>query len=206
MFDFEQAKKPGRSGWVTRSITNSFLSDLLPGFNLNVTHDLWRGHGRVRHRAFRSVPPAAWTPASPISANTLPARSARSSGSAEGGRQEAGGAMRTSRATSAAVGAEGAARARSTTRRRHRSARRRPRLHRQLQLFPDAEPGRSRNQPAAGRGQNLGLNTSFSPTPFWSLSWSTQYDITHGNFEDHVVRLERDLHEWRAGFNFVRNA
>ena len=24
-------------------ITNSFLSDLLPGFNLSLTHDLWRG-------------------------------------------------------------------------------------------------------------------------------------------------------------------
>ena len=43
-------------------------------------------------------------------------------------------------------------------------------------------------------------------TPFWGLSWSTQYSITEGTFESHVVRLERDLHEWRAGFNFVRNA
>ena len=61
------------------------------------------------------------------------------------------------------------------------------------------------NQPAPPEDQNLGLTMSFSPTPFWSLSWSTQYDITGGTFESHVVRLERDLHEWRAGFNFVRN-
>jgi hypothetical protein len=54
--------------------------------------------------------------------------------------------------------------------------------------------------------QNLGLNTSFSPTPFWSVSWSTQYNITAGEFESQVVRLERELHEWRAGFNFVKNA
>ena len=53
--------------------------------------------------------------------------------------------------------------------------------------------------------QNLGLNMNFSPTPFWSLSWSTQYDITNGSFEGQVIRLERDLHEWRAGFNFVKN-
>ena len=42
-YDFEQAKMPGRTGWVTDAITNSFLSDLLPGFNLSLTHDLWRG-------------------------------------------------------------------------------------------------------------------------------------------------------------------
>src|SRR5919112_3033920 len=42
-YDFEQAKKPGRTGWVTDAITNSFLSDLLPQFTLSLTHDLWRG-------------------------------------------------------------------------------------------------------------------------------------------------------------------
>jgi hypothetical protein len=54
--------------------------------------------------------------------------------------------------------------------------------------------------------QNLGFSTNFSPTPFWSLSWSSQYNITDSEFESQVVRLERELHEWRAGFNFVRNA
>ena len=53
--------------------------------------------------------------------------------------------------------------------------------------------------------QSVNLTTNFSPTPFWGLSWSTQYNITDGTFESQVVRLERDLHEWRAGFNFVRN-
>ena len=42
-YDFEQAKKPGFTGWATQSVTNSILSDLLPGFNLSLTHDLWRG-------------------------------------------------------------------------------------------------------------------------------------------------------------------
>jgi hypothetical protein len=54
--------------------------------------------------------------------------------------------------------------------------------------------------------QSLGFSTNFSPTPFWSLSWSSQYNITDGEFESQVVRLERELHDWRAGFNFVRNA
>ena len=42
-YDFEQAKKPGRTGWATQSMTNSLLSDLLPGFNVSLTHDLFRG-------------------------------------------------------------------------------------------------------------------------------------------------------------------
>ena len=54
--------------------------------------------------------------------------------------------------------------------------------------------------------QTLGLSTIFSPTPFWAVSWQAQYTITDKRFESHVVRLERDLHEWRAAFNFVRNA
>jgi hypothetical protein len=68
----------------------------------------------------------------------------------------------------------------------------------------------SRTRPVPGvvgsDQQNLGFSTSFSPTPFWSLSWSSQFNITDSKFESQVVRLERELHEWRAGFNFVRNA
>jgi len=29
--------------------------------------------------------------------------------------------------------------------------------------------------------------------------------VTDGTFESQIIRLERELHEWRAGFNFVRN-
>jgi hypothetical protein len=42
-YDFEQAKRPGRTGWATDQVTNSLLSDLVPGFNLSLTHDLWDG-------------------------------------------------------------------------------------------------------------------------------------------------------------------
>ncbi|MEP6745248.1 MAG: hypothetical protein ABJB33_07095, partial [Gemmatimonadota bacterium] len=52
---------------------------------------------------------------------------------------------------------------------------------------------------------SLGLTTSFSPTAFWSVNWSTQYNFTDARFESQIVRLERDLHEWRASFNFLRN-
>jgi hypothetical protein len=54
--------------------------------------------------------------------------------------------------------------------------------------------------------KNLSFSTAFSPTPFWAVSWSSQYNVTEGEFESNVVRLERDLHDWRAAFDFVRNA
>ena len=46
VYDFEQAEEEGRSGWVTRSLTNNLLSDLLPSFTLRLTHDLWQGDHR----------------------------------------------------------------------------------------------------------------------------------------------------------------
>ena len=42
-YNFEQAKQAGRVGWQTQTMTNTLASDLLPGFNLQISHDLWRG-------------------------------------------------------------------------------------------------------------------------------------------------------------------
>ncbi|MGH7508282.1 MAG: twin-arginine translocase subunit TatC [Gemmatimonadales bacterium] len=192
-YDLEQAKKPGRTGWVTRSVTNSFLSDLLPQFSLSISHDLWRGEVGVdttHFDPFLSSVSASFA----ISGNTL-----RSIGSIFG----LGG--RADRRDRDEVPAD---------------PRRRPTSFYNSGQIPFAA-GRSfsanfdytlsRTRPIPGvvarpDQQNLGFSTSFSPTPFWSLSWSSQFNITDGQFESQVVRLERQLHEWRAGFNFVRNA
>jgi Tat protein translocase TatC len=202
-YDFEQAKKPGRTGWVTDAITNSFLSDLLPQFTLSLTHDLWRGV--VGTDTAKFVPFLSSVSASfGVSANTLRAIGSifglggkASPQSARGEEEEPGGY----------VGDIG----------RRRGARS---LYNNGQV-PFSSGGRafsanfnytlSRSRPIPGipippTQQNLGFSTSFSPTPFWSLSWSSQFNITDGEFESQVVRLERELHEWRAGFNFVRNA
>ena len=42
-YDFEQAKLPDQTGWKTSALTNSFQSDLVQGFTLSMTHDLWQG-------------------------------------------------------------------------------------------------------------------------------------------------------------------
>jgi Tat protein translocase TatC len=199
-YDFEQASKPGRTGWVTDAITNSFLSDLLPGFNLSLTHDLWRGVVGTDTASF--APFLTNVGASfAISSNTL-----RAVGSIFGLGGKAPSEKRRDQDIIPTYVAQSGRRARpgsfysnSTTPMstgRSFSASFNYSLSRTRPI-----PGR----PAPENTQSLGMNTSFSPTPFWSLSWSTQYNITDGQFESHVVRLERELHEWRAGFNFVRN-
>src|SRR6267142_2511223 len=42
-YNFEQAKQPGHNGWQTQTLENTFLSDLLPSFQLSISHDLWKG-------------------------------------------------------------------------------------------------------------------------------------------------------------------
>jgi hypothetical protein len=52
------------------------------------------------------------------------------------------------------------------------------------------------------RFQTVSSQLSFAPTENWSVDWRTSYDIESGRFNDHVVRLNRDLHEWEASFSF----
>ena len=43
-YNFERAKQsPLLTGWQTQSLTNTMSSDLIPGFSLSLTHDLWNG-------------------------------------------------------------------------------------------------------------------------------------------------------------------
>jgi sec-independent protein translocase protein TatC len=196
-YDLEQAKKPGRTGWVTRSITNSFLSDLLPQFTLSLTHDLWRGDVGVDTSDFDPFLSSV-SASFGISENTLRAvgsvfglggRPGRRDREDDQGYRGDTGRRKTSFYNNGQIPVSPGGRS--------FSANFNYTLSRQRQI-----PGR---EPVPDQ-QNLGFSTSFSPTPFWSLSWSSQFNITDSEFESQVVRLERQLHEWRAGFNFVRNA
>ena len=40
-YNFERAKQDSLTGWQTQSLTNTMSSDLIPGFSLSLTHDLW---------------------------------------------------------------------------------------------------------------------------------------------------------------------
>jgi hypothetical protein len=204
-YDFEQAKKPGFTGWATQTVTNSILSDLLPGFNLSLTHDLWRGQVGIdtsKFDPFLQNVSASFA----LSGNTFRAigsifglggkpseRAARpeevpTSYVAESGRRTRPGSFFSS--TQAPLRRTGRA---FTANFNYQLTRTRP-----SSLGPGAIA-------SSNDRQSLGFSTSFSPTPFWTLSWSSQYNITDGRFESQVVRLERELHEWRAGFNYVQN-
>ena len=202
-YDFEQAKEPGRTGWATQSITNSFLSDLLPGFNLSLSHDLWEGAAgsdTSRFDPFLQRVDASFA----ISGNTL-----RAVGSifGLGGKGPDEGDRRRDAEIPTYI-AQSGRRTRPGSFYNTSQAPFRGSAGRAFSASFNYSLSRSRpipGVPERPEDQNLGITTNFSPTPFWGLSWSTQYDITQGTFESHVVRLERDLHEWRAGFNFVRN-
>jgi hypothetical protein len=196
-YDLEQAKKPGRTGWVTQTVTNSFLSDLLPQFTLSISHDLWKGAAGIdtsRFDPFLSSVSASFA----ISGNTL-----RSIGSIFG----LGGKTGPQRERDQVPSQEAA------DQRRRRSS-----FYNTGQVpfsagrsfSADFDYTLSRTRPIPNEvqrnEQSLSFSTSFSPTPFWSLSWRSLYNITNSKFESQSVRLERELHEWRAGFNFLRNA
>ncbi len=64
---------------------------------------------------------------------------------------------------------------------------------------------RRRKEEGGEDRQSLGGVLSLTPTPNWSLSWRTDYNLTDGEFGRHLVTLDRDLHRWIASFVFARS-
>ena len=64
---------------------------------------------------------------------------------------------------------------------------------------------RNRGVEMAGN-QMVQANVRFQPTEKWSVDWRTSYDVVAGLFNDHVVRLTRQLHRWEAEFAFQQTA
>ena len=54
--------------------------------------------------------------------------------------------------------------------------------------------------------QMLSGTVRLQPTEKWSVSWRTAYDLELGAFNDHSIRLTRDLHRWEANFDFLQTA
>ncbi|MBK7595828.1 MAG: twin-arginine translocase subunit TatC [Gemmatimonadetes bacterium] len=216
-YDFEQAKEPGRTGWVTPALTNSLQSQLVPGFQLSLTHDLWKGRVGYDTATFEPF-------LSNVQANlALSSSTFRSIGALFGLASK--GPTRTNAPPPLTPvgprrfrpGAFSSFDAAAPTGGRGLTASLTWSLSRQRPTggatvvdpvdpndpfgsIPIILPGLSTTQ------SSIGLNTSFSPTAFWSVTWSTQYNATLGRFESQQVQLTRDLHDWRAQFNFVKNA
>jgi len=200
-YDFEQAKDEGRTGWVTPTVTNGLQSDLVPNLQLSLTHDLW--DGPVGFKDTKFAPFLTSVSASfnlsggtlrglaslfglagkaPSSGPTRPTQPAFQPGF---GPQETGG--RGPGMQQFGGGASGSFQ--STVNISINRAR------------PSLDP----DVPSLPTQSSITLRTRLSPTKYWGLSWDTAYNATDKKFEYHRLSLERDLHEWRAAFNFYRN-
>jgi hypothetical protein len=225
-YNFEQAKhrdstgRSDRTGWQTQTLNNSFASDLLPGFSLSVTHDLWDGLVGLRSSKFSPfltnvAATFAITPATLRGIGSLfglghhgappPAPGGAAAPGAPAPDTGAGGALLFGRKTFAGPGAlpygpggAGGAGGGFQLALAYNSARTRPNADTVSTGVPFIA--------GAGGRSTLTLNLAFSPTAHWALTWGSQYDFDTQQFGDHTIRLERDLHRWHASFSFLKSA
>jgi Tat protein translocase TatC len=201
-YDFEQAKQKGRTGWKTDAVTNGFQSDLLPGFNLSLTHDLWRGPVGTDSAKFSpflqsvsaSFALSGGTVRSLLGLFGLVHKPDSTASKEPPPPNYVASQSRYGRPPS--FYGYGADQSVGVGTNRRFTANVNYTLSRQRQ---------EGTAPAVKPQQNVGFSTAFAPTAFWSVSWSTQYNITDHQFESQTVRLERVMHEWRAAFNFVKS-
>jgi Tat protein translocase TatC len=209
-YNIEQAKQPHHTGWQTGTLTNTFLSDLLPGFQLGMTHDLFKGqvgtdsaefdpflssltasfqvtpatlHGVARLFGIgRGAPPPA--PPAPDTAGqqALP-------GSDLPQYRQFQGATHTEALAGSPMGGMGGPGGRGFSLGVSFSSSRS-----RLDTLPAL-----RNAPGR-RVTNLML--AFSPTRNWTANWVTSFDFGTRQFAQHAVQLTRDLRRWRASFSF----
>jgi hypothetical protein len=208
--DLERAKLRGHRGWTTATLSNTFTSDLLQGFSLSTAHSLFDG-----------PPDSAGSRFSPyltsVSARFALGPSAlRFLGSLLGigsGPQPAQQRRDTTRAAGDTVALPPLP---SNAFQRGPLATRSTALD---QLAPRGATAQfsaslsfdlQRQRPVPGQvipptnTTTVSGSIAFAPTRHWSVSWQTLYDITRGKFGSHVLRLDRDLHDWRATFSFVQ--
>ncbi len=226
-YDFEQAKLPGRTGFTTQSLTNQVSSDLIQGLSLSLTHDLWKGRVGTDTATFAPF-------LSSVQASfTLTGATFRSIGSlfglGRGGVERerpdtlppdfTAASDRRLRPGSFAMGnpaMAGLQRGGFRAGVSYSLSRQRPGAFGSsapVPINPGGTPGSdpfdiigSSFQTTPEARSSVNLNLSFSPTTFWNVRWSTQYNITDARFESQQVQLQRDLHDWRAEFNFSRSA
>ena len=204
-YDFEKAKLPGRTGWGSGSMTNSLLSDLVPGLNLSLSHDLFIGQFdsdtarfspflsgvttsfSLTDGTFRSIGRLLGLVAQPKKGEAQPA------GPPTPQRPNQFGGVDDMRRGTAFASNQSFSRGQRG-------------FNANLNLTV------ARNRPVSGTQRlqapnrsNLSLNTSFAPTQFWQVAWNTQYDISNKKFESQQLNLTRDLHDWRATFSFLRS-
>ena len=209
-YNFEQAKQPHRTGWQNPTLTNTFLSDLVPSFQLSITHDLWKGvvgTDTAKFKPFLQSVSASFTvtPATlsgfarlfglrPRQATPPPPDSAAQANGAPSddfrrydGNTRLPYGPRSPGARMAGGGYGGGGRGFT------------------LGISLSSSRLRGDTTKTAGR-QTSTMNLSFSPTRNWTANWSTQYDFVTRQFGYHSLTFQRDLRRWRASFSFNKTA
>ena len=221
--DLEQAKKGGRTGWVSPTISNTFATDLLTGFSLSTSHSLFDGPAGIASSRFHpyltnvsvrfGVGPSLLQFIGSIfgfgsGAPNLTVAQAASRDSLRNTRDSL--ALPTpfteqyqrgplsDRPTALSQLGPRAGGPRFTASVAFDYSRQRP---------VDSAVALRTGQPVSSivPQSTISGSISFAPTKHWSVSWQTLYDIQQGKFGSHVLRLDRDLHDWRATFSFVQS-
>jgi Tat protein translocase TatC len=206
-YNFEQAKIAGRVGWQTGTLSNTFASDLLPGFQLGIVHDLWRGQVGTDSATFDpflqslnasfQVTPATIAGVGrlfglrprPVPEPPAPDTTQEQQQDSPNFRQYQGATRDPYQAAGTGYGAGGYGRGQFNLGVTFTSSKNR------LDTAQDRE--------RAGR-ETMGLNLSFSPTRNWTATWRTSFDMVTRQFADHALTFQRDLRRWRASFSFVK--
>ena len=207
-YNFEQAKIDSLTGWQTPTLSNTFLSDLLPGFQLGIVHDLWRGQvgtdtakfdpfltsvnasfqitpatiaGLSRLLGLRSRP----VPPPPPDTTQGPQQNSPNFRQYQGATRDPYG----SAASQYGGGGGGYGRGQFNLGVTFTSSRNRL--------------DQARDRERAGR-ETMGLIMAFSPTHNWTANWRTSFDLVTRQFADHSLTFQRDLRRWRASFTFIK--
>jgi hypothetical protein len=210
VYDFVAARE-GEHAITTTDLSNTLLSDLLRGLQLRITHDLFEEEqaedGSLVQSGSRRFAPHL----SRVSAGF------RLDGDSWIFRTLglAGGAGEPLTTGSAPVEIPGEAEAAPPTDYSQQEFGLIGTRRRDPETTADADVGAwdasldfSLNRPREGTAGResalLRARTNFQPTLLWSVSWSTSYDFTDGQFADHFLTLTRRMHDWDANFDFIK--
>lgn len=219
-YDFEQARLPGRNGWATQTLGNTISSDLIRGFSFRITHDLWDGpvgYDSTRFKPYLTSVAFGFS----LGASTLNIFRSLLGLSPSGAAVERPDSSLVQRSPTDPGASFTNAYQRGPLATRYSSVDRltpsRGGSAFQASLNYSLQRARTTTTlntnggtltvpgPVTTASSMLSGQMSFSPTAHWLVSWQTAYDFAAGQFSDHIVRLDRDLHDWRATFAFVKS-
>jgi hypothetical protein len=213
-YDFVRAREEGR-GFLTEEISNSLRSDLLPGFQVAMTHSLFEKGERVEDglepRTFRpyltslnasfSLDQDFWLVrmlglsgggGDEVSQDRSSSESAMADEVDLDHRDPGSGAM---------VPRAGGMQGRGMTGLPGGSGWGASVSYSMNRLRPELVT----SQGLSAAQQTVNGSLRFRPTEHWTVNWSTSYSFTNGQFDSHVLTLGRDLHRWQANFDFIKS-